>query len=158
MKSSINLALVSMILASMVQCSVGFGSFTGAKLDAVQNSASMTMEYIPSGMSKAQWAKVKAAEKSKNKGKNLGKSGITTFSSQSFAEWQKKGSRNLFPVDPNDVKDKSELPYMQRPGGKADGSDLKKKGGFSGFNLFGGKKKAEPVEEPEEKKTNFWTF
>ena len=65
-----------------------------------------------SGMSKAQWQKVKDAEKNKNKGKNLGQVGITTFKSQSFAEWQKKGGKNLFPVDPKKVKDPSQIPYM----------------------------------------------
>mmetsp|Transcript_28346 Transcript_28346/g.35052 ORF Transcript_28346/g.35052 Transcript_28346/m.35052 type:complete len:151 (+) Transcript_28346:142-594(+) len=131
------------------------GAFSGSQMSTVQNSATMTMEYIPSGMSKAQWQKIKDAEKNKNKGKNLGKTGITSFSSRSFAEWQKAGGKNLFPVDPNSVKDKSKLPYMQRPGGKPDDSDLKpKKGGFS----FGGKKKAaEPVAEPEKKK-NWWTL
>ena len=51
---------------------------------------------------------------------------------------------------------------MQRPGGRADGSDLKgnagktkKTGGMFSF----GKKKKEPEPEPEpEKKKNFWTF
>jgi hypothetical protein len=110
------------------------------------------MEYIPSGMSKEQWKKMKEAEKNKNKGKNLGKTGITSFKSRSFADWQKSGGKNLFPVDPRSVKNAKDLPYMQRAGGSADDSDLsgKKKGGFS-FN-FGGKKKKEPEPEPEPEK------
>ena len=63
---------------------------------SVKNSNGMTMEYIPSGMSKEQWKKMKDAEKSK-KGKNLGESGITTFKSRSFSDWQKAGGVNLFP-------------------------------------------------------------
>ena len=63
-------------------------------------------------MSKEQWQKLKNEEKNKNKGKNLGKVGITSFKSRSFAEWQKAGGKNLFPVDPNKVKDASEIPYM----------------------------------------------
>eukprot|EP00534_Pseudo-nitzschia_fraudulenta_P003618 CAMPEP_0201121482 /NCGR_PEP_ID=MMETSP0850-20130426/5352_1 /ASSEMBLY_ACC=CAM_ASM_000622 /TAXON_ID=183588 /ORGANISM="Pseudo-nitzschia fraudulenta, Strain WWA7" /LENGTH=115 /DNA_ID=CAMNT_0047387941 /DNA_START=218 /DNA_END=565 /DNA_ORIENTATION=- len=115
------------------------------------------MEYIPSGMSKEQWKKMKEQEKGKNKGKNLGQSGITTFKSRSFSDWQKAGGINLFPVDPKSVKDAKDLPYMQRPGGSADDSDLgKKKGGFS-FS-FGKKKAPEPEPEPEPKKKNFWTF
>eukprot|EP00536_Pseudo-nitzschia_multiseries_P015186 jgi/Psemu1/311820/fgenesh1_kg.835_\ len=55
------------------------------------------MEYIPSGISKEQWKKMKEQEKNKAKGKNLGASGITTFKSRSFAEWQKAGGKNLFP-------------------------------------------------------------
>merc|ERR1712045_747592 len=112
-------------------------------------------EYIPSGMTKAQWEKVKANEKNKNKGKNLGKVGITSFKSRSFADWQKSGGKNLFPVDPKSVKSAKELPYMQRPGGSADDEDIKKKNPFASF--FGGKKK-EPEPEPEPKKKNPWTF
>eukprot|EP00579_Thalassiosira_antarctica_P008928 CAMPEP_0201883392 /NCGR_PEP_ID=MMETSP0902-20130614/15555_1 /ASSEMBLY_ACC=CAM_ASM_000551 /TAXON_ID=420261 /ORGANISM="Thalassiosira antarctica, Strain CCMP982" /LENGTH=118 /DNA_ID=CAMNT_0048412167 /DNA_START=218 /DNA_END=574 /DNA_ORIENTATION=+ len=118
----------------------------------------MTMEYIPSGMSKEQWKKIKDKEKA-GKGKDLGKTGITSFKSRSFSDWQKSGGINLFPVDPNSVKNKDDLPYMQRPGGMADGSDLKggakqkKKGLFQ----MGGKKKA-PEPEPEKpKKKNFWS-
>ena len=100
---------------------------------------------------------MKEQERNKNKGKNLGKVGITTFKSRSFSDWQKSGGKNLFPVDPNSVKNKKDLPYMQRPGGAADDSDL---GGGSGpfgglFNF--GKKKAEPEPEPEQK-TNWWTL
>jgi len=54
---------------------------------------------------------------------------------------------------------------MQRPGGRADGSDLKKTAGAkktkkaSGGMFSFGKKKKEPEPEPEpEKKKNFWTF
>ena len=111
---------------------------------------------IRSGMSKEQWQKLKAAEKNKNKGKNLGKVGITSFKSRSFAEWQKSGGKNLFPVDPRTVKNESELPYMQRKGGSADDADLKKKNNpFSG--MFGKKKEPESVEE-EPKKTNWWNL
>jgi hypothetical protein len=63
-------------------------------------------------MSKEQWRKVKEAEKSKNNGKNLGKTGITTFKSRSFMDWQKSGGKNLFPVDPTKVKSPKDLPYM----------------------------------------------
>ena len=117
----------------------------------------MTM-FNYSGMSKEQWRKLKEQERNKNKGKNLGKVGITSFKSRSFADWQKSGGKNLFPVDPNSVKSAKELPYMQRPGGTADGSDLGgKKGGFGGF--FGGNKKKAVVEEPKEApKTNWWTL
>lgn len=109
-------------------------------------------------MSKAQWAKVKAAEKNKNKGKNLGKVGITSFESRTFAQWQRAGGKNLFPVDPNSVKNAKEIPYMQRQGGKPDDSDLKKGGGFLS-GIFGKKKAPEPPKEPEPvKKKNPWTF
>lgn len=98
---------------------------------------------------------MKEAEKNK-KGKNLGQSGITTFKSRSFSDWQKAGGKNLFPVDPKSVKNPKDLPYMQRPGGSADDSDIKgkKKGGMFSF----GKKKAEPAPEPEKKKKNMFGF
>jgi hypothetical protein len=51
--------------------------------------------------------------------------GITKFKSRSFEAWQKTG-KHLFPVDPNTPLE--EKPYMQRPGGSADGEDLAKKG------------------------------
>ena len=63
-------------------------------------------------MSKEQWKKLKEKEANKNKGKNLGKVGITSFKSRTFDEWQKSGGKNLFPVDPRKVKDKAEIPYM----------------------------------------------
>ena len=89
------------------------------------SSTTTLFEYIPSGMSKAQWKKLKDAEKAKTAGKNLGKVGVTSFKSRSFMDWQKSGGKNLFPVDPNKVKDAKDIPYMQR-GGAADDSDLKK--------------------------------
>merc|ERR1719384_63805 len=99
-------------------------------------------------MSKEQWNKMKTAEKNKNKGKNLGKTGITSFKSRSFADWQASGGKNLFPVDPKSVKSQKDLPYMQRKGGTADDSDLKKPGFFDNFFK---KKKVEPEPEPEKK-------
>lgn len=141
----------------------GYSSFNGQQIQNGARNAgrTMTMEYIPSGMSKEQWRKIKDAEKNANKGKNLGKVGITSFKSRSFADWQKAGGINLFPVDPNSVKDDSEIPYMQRAGGSADGADLK--GGAKKkaptFFSFGGGKKKEPEPEPEKPKSkNWWTL
>ena len=108
-------------------------------------------------MTKAQWEKTKAAEKNKNKGKNLGQTGITSFKSRSFADWQKAGGKNLFPVDPKSVKNTKDLPYMQRPGGSADDEDLKK-GGGGFFGMFGKKKEPAAPPAPEPKKKNPWTF
>lgn len=102
---------------------------------------------------------MKEAEQKKSQGRNLGKVGITTFKSQSFAAWQKAGGKNLFPVDPTKVKNKKDLPYMQRPGGSPDDSDLSSKGGNPLQKLFGGfGKKEEVVEEEEPPKTNWWTL
>jgi hypothetical protein len=63
-------------------------------------------------MSKEQWKKLKEEEKNKTKGKNLGQTGITSFKSRSFMDWQKSGGKNLFPVDPKKVKDPKDIPYM----------------------------------------------
>jgi hypothetical protein len=113
-------------------------------------------------MSKEQYRKLKEQEKAKNgAGKNLGKVGITTFKSRSFADWQASGGKNLFPVDPTKVKNVKEIPYMQRPGGAADDSDLKAAGGGGGGGgLFSfGKKSTKAAPEPEAKKsTNWWTL
>jgi hypothetical protein len=59
-------------------------------------------------------------------------------------------------VDPKKVKDPKEIPYMQRPGGAPDDSDLRK-GGRVSF-LPGKKKDAAAKKEPEPKKTNWWTL
>jgi hypothetical protein len=113
--------------------------------------------FICSGMSKEQWKKVKDAENQKTQKRDLGANGITSFKSRTFAEWQKAGGKNLFPVDPRTVKDASEIPYMQRKGGMPDDSDLKKKpsvfGGF--FAKKEVEKKVEPTPEP---KKNWWTL
>jgi len=69
---------------------------------------------------------MKRKELEANKGKDLGKVGITKFQSRSLEAWQKSGQKNLFPVDPKAPL--NERPYMQRPGGSADGADLAKKG------------------------------
>mmetsp|Transcript_14670 Transcript_14670/g.20742 ORF Transcript_14670/g.20742 Transcript_14670/m.20742 type:complete len:160 (+) Transcript_14670:79-558(+) len=159
MKSVATVVAAVALLASTQEVAA-FSSFNGNQLQTnVRSGSTLTMEYIPSGMSKEQWQKMKEAEKNKNKGKNLGKTGITTFKSRSFAEWQKAGGKNLFPVDPRSVKDPSEIPYMQRPGGMPDDSDLKKGGrNAGGFFGMGKKKKAAPEPEPEPKKKNWWTL
>lgn len=138
MKSFAAAILALAVSLFVVDPASAFSSFTGTQLNtAVSNNNAITMEYIPSGMSKEQWQKIKEKEKNKNKGKNLGATGITSFKSRSFADWQKSGGKNLFPVDPKTVKDPKDIPYMQRKGGSADDADLKgkKKGLFGG--LFG---------------------
>ena len=49
------------------------------------------------------------------------------------------------------------LLYRQRPGGKADDSDLKTESPFAKMFSFGKKKEPEPEPEPE-KSTNWWTL
>ena len=92
-------AAITLLLAvSQVSAFTSSSSFSGSSLSVnTNNNNGLSMEYIPSGMSKAQWKKMKEAEKNKTKGKNLGQSGITTFKSRSFSDWQKAGGVNLFP-------------------------------------------------------------
>ena len=101
MVKSLNIFVLALVVLASSSEVLGFGSsFSGSRVSgSVQNSNKngLVMEYIPSGMSKEQWRKMKEAEKNKNKGKNLGKVGITSFKSRSFAEWQKAGGKNLFP-------------------------------------------------------------
>ena len=98
MKSFVAAAVTLLLAVSQVSAFTSSSSFSGSSLSVnARNNNGITMEYIPSGMSKAQWQKMKEAEKNKNKGKNLGKSGITTFKSRSFSDWQKAGGKNLFP-------------------------------------------------------------
>jgi hypothetical protein len=102
MKSIICIIALALILVASQQVA-GFStssSFSGsqiASLSSRNNNNGLVMEYIPSGMSKEQWKKMKEAEKDKTKGKNLGTVGVTTFKSRSFSEWQKAGGKNLFP-------------------------------------------------------------
>jgi hypothetical protein len=110
MKSTIAILLLALLpLASALSAS----SFSGSSLGVSAKNAgnSMTMEYIPSGISKEQWKKMKEDKQKKNS-KNLGKVGITTFKSRSFLDWQMSGGVNLFPVDPKSVKSVKDLPYM----------------------------------------------
>ena len=86
----------------------------------------LSMEYIPDGMTKAQWEKFKEEERKKSAGKDLGKVGITKFKSRSFEAWQKSGAKHLFPVDTSTPL--NERPYMQRMGGSWDASDIRGSG------------------------------
>lgn len=98
---------------------------------------------------------MKEQEKAGSSRKNLGKVGITTFKSRTFADWQKDGGNHLFPVNPKTVKNVKDIPYMQRPGGVYDDSDLTKKP----FGMFGNNKQKKQVDEQQKKPTtNWWTL
>lgn len=133
-------ALILIIAAAFMASTNGLtqSSFTGTSMSASVPYAKscITMEYIPSGMTKAQWEKIKNKDKAKTAGKDLGKTGITSFKSRSFAQWQQAGGKHLFPVDPKKAKSQKEIPYMQRAGGSADDSDLEKPKKKGLFGLF----------------------
>lgn len=117
------------IIASVVAFSPS-ASRQGVRRGVRGSPASISMEYIPDGLSKAQWKAIKEKEAAEAKRKgDLSKMGATRFKSRSFEAWQKAGGKHLFPVDPR-VTPYEERPYMQRGGGDYTGSDLKKKGLF----------------------------
>jgi hypothetical protein len=109
----------------MVCHGFGFSSSLRTRVSSTSKHG-LSMEYIPDGLTKKQWEEMKRKEAESLKGKDLGKIGITKFQSRSFEAWQKSGQKNLFPVDPKAPLEAK--PYMQRPGGSADGTDLKQKG------------------------------
>lgn len=83
----------------------------------------LSMEYIPEGFTKAQWALLKTKEAEEAKLKKMGTLGATKFKSRSFEAWQKSGGKHLFPADPNTTP-YEERPYMQRKNGDWEGKDL----------------------------------
>ena len=98
MKSIVTVAIAIFLATADVDGFSTSSAFSGSKIaSAQQNKSGLFMEYIPEGMSKEQWKKLKEAERNKNKGKNLGATGITSFKSRSLSEWQKAGGKNLFP-------------------------------------------------------------
>merc|ERR1712046_81354 len=96
----------------------------------------VSMSYVPDGMTKEQYAKIKAKDKKRDMpGKFNGTSGMK-FRSRTMEEFQTlreqgKVSYNM-PMENAEAKLRrgeikpSDIPYMQRPGGMPDGSDLKK--------------------------------
>ncbi|KAJ1456950.1 hypothetical protein M885DRAFT_516554 [Pelagophyceae sp. CCMP2097] len=114
--------------------------------------------YIPSGMSKEQWAAMQKKEADAKSKKDFGAGGARGFKSrsmQSFMVALEKGeASHLFAVDPRDVAagkiPLKDVPYMQR-GGSWDNSDLTttKKGwmktgfGMTAFNDGNAEKKKE---------------
>ena len=100
--------------------------------------------YVPSGMSKEEWAKIQKKEKDAKKGKNFGVGGARGFQSRSFNSFvsamEKGEAGHLFAVNPDDVRSGKvalkDVPYMQR-GGSWDNSDLSGKKGWmkTGFGM-----------------------
>eukprot|EP01041_Mallomonas_annulata_P005694 gene5694-11483_t len=114
---------VSLLLSVFFTTSLGFGVVHGGKR-TLSKTSSISMEYIPEGLTKEQW---KAIQEKEKQSKNLGVLGTTRFKSRSFEAWQKAGAKHLFPVDPT-VTPYQERPYMQRKDGDWEGKDLKNLG------------------------------
>lgn len=117
-----------LVLSLWPAISYAFMVPTSRSLIFRQSTSSISMEYIPDGLTKQQWAALqkKEEEELKKKG-NLGAVGTTRFKSRSFEAWQKSGAKHLFPVNPENAN-YEERPYMQRRGGDWEGTDLKSKG------------------------------
>jgi len=117
--------MLLLLVAVVLCCTLSQGFMVSSR--TLRSGRSISMEYIPDGISKDQWAAMKKKEADAMKGKDLGKVGITKFKSRSFEAWQKSGQTHLFPVD-SKTTSLENRPYMQRSGGSADGDDLKKQG------------------------------
>jgi hypothetical protein len=120
-------SLLQLVLAVALLCAVH--SFHLAPRSAVGSVRSgISMEYIPDGLTKKQWAAIQAEQaEAKAKKGDMTQMGTKRFKSRSFEAWQKAGGKHLFPVNPNDVS-YEERPYMQRKNGDWEGSDLADKG------------------------------
>jgi len=94
----------------------------------LRSAAVQTCAYVPSGMDPAAYAALKKKENGASK-----KSDRKSFKSRSFnsfVEAMERGeATHVFAVDPRKIASGEvpieEVPYMQRPGGRWDGSDLK---------------------------------
>jgi len=100
--------------------------------------------YVPSGLSKEEYERLKKKERDEKKTKNFGVGGARGFQSRSMASFmlaQERGeAQHLFPVDPAKVRRGEialkDVPYMQR-GGSWDNSDLQRRKGWmkTGFGM-----------------------
>lgn len=111
---------------------------------AATKAATQLAAYVPSGMSKAEYDKIKKKEADDKKKKAFGAGGARGFESRSMASFMRAQERgeaeHLFPVDPAKVRSGEialkDVPYMQR-GGSWDNSDLTGKKGWqkTGFGM-----------------------
>ena len=129
LSSSINLQAMKL---SAVTALLAVGLFVDGSL-AFQSQSLSTQQrstslygYVPSGLSKEQYEKIKAEEAKKKEKKNLGRVGPKGFQSRSFQSFQEALERgettHLLPVWNAQARVKSgelkpeDIPYMQRGG------------------------------------------
>jgi hypothetical protein len=115
--------LTLLVIAVIISAAVGFSPTKFI----TRNIPTISMAYIPDGLTKAQWEAIQKKEEEEKKKKANGTLGTARFKSRSFEAWQKAGGVHLFPVDPNKAS-YEERPYMQRRGGDWEGNDLKSQG------------------------------
>ena len=124
------------IVACLLHVATAFTGPSMVKFNTLSISHKTSTElhaYIPDGLSKEQYDKLKKAESNKNKGKNLGALGPRGFKSRSMEAWQKayekgQASHAFAPIGFHDKLKKGlikteEVPYMVR-GGSWDNSDV----------------------------------
>ena len=130
-----SLAILS-IITCLFPMSMAFTAPSMKSFNTLSRPRTMSSQlhaYVPDGLSKEQYEKIKKAEASKNKGKNLGALGPRGFKSRSMEAWQKayekgQASHAFAPVGFHDklkkgLIKKEEVPYMVR-GGSWDNSDV----------------------------------
>ena len=131
------------VVVTLVLAAAPVASFAPTAPAAARVSTSLHA-YVPSGLSKEEYARLKKKEVDEKKKKNFGVGGARGFQSRSMASFmlaQERGeAKHLFPVDPEKVRRGEialkDVPYMQR-GGSWDNSDLKGKKGWmkTGFGM-----------------------
>jgi hypothetical protein len=132
MKSLAILLIVTCFISmSMAFTAPSTATFNYLSLSRV--TSSQLHAYVPDGLSKEQYEKIKRAEANKNKGKNLGALGPRGFKSRSMEAWQKayekgQASHAFAPIGFHDklkkgLIKKEDVPYMVR-GGSWDNSDV----------------------------------
>lgn len=138
------------------------------------SSSTRLYGYVPDGLTKEQYAKMKKEEADKRKKRDFGKAGARGFESrsmQSFVAALEKGeAKHLMPVNPAKVRSGEiplkDVPYMQR-GGAWNNKDLQGKKGWmqTGFGMTAfndGKAKTMKENKYDAKynklkpSTNFW--
>ena len=109
------------LLVLALPFAASFAPATPLAVTLRSSSATLTMEYIPDGLSKAEWTKIKSKEAAAKKG--LGKIGARGFKSRSMESFQKAmeagEATHLLPVF--DAKKKVRKTYEQL---MQDGADL----------------------------------
>ena len=131
------------VVVTLVLAAAPVASFAPTAPAAARVSTSLHA-YVPSGLSKEEYARLKKKEVDEKKKKNFGVGGARGFQSRSMASFmlaQERGeAKHLFPVDPEKVRRGEialkDVPYMQR-GGSWDNSDLQKRKGWmtTGFGM-----------------------
>lgn len=137
MKLSIHKALVAMTTSLYLLTLPGtinaFAPGMASSRQAVTQSTALSVGYVPDGLTLEQYNQVKRQDKN-NIGKDLGRLGPRGFQSRSMQAWQEayekgEASHNFAPLGfhqkfkQGKVQSK-DIPYMLRPNGKWDNSDL----------------------------------